>query len=101
MRLASAAVDALHLKSFVWLGRYRASNTFGGASDLFGRHRPPLQKNIRIVTPPCPQILGVKFFNGDTTHAVEHILHHGNSVAASGALEGDLTKWYKRAACDF
>jgi hypothetical protein len=70
-------------------------------SGCFGGRRPPLQKNVRIVTQRYQQILGIKFFNAAAADAVEHISRHGGSVAAPGALEGDLTKWYKRAACDF
>ena len=54
-----------------------------------------------ILMASTQRILGVKSFNGDAAEAVEHISRHGGSVAAQGVLEGDLTKWYKHAACDF
>ena len=71
------------------------SNYFG-----FGGHRPPLQKNVRIVTPRYQQILGISFFDGDVEEAIEVMLERGGFlVAPSGTCFARLREdeSYRRA----
>jgi len=59
----------------------------------FRRHRPPLQKNVRIVTPRYQQILGISFFDGDVGEAIEVMLERGSFlVAPSGTCFARLRK---------
>ncbi len=48
----------------------------------FDSHRPPLQKNVRIVTPRYQQILGISFFDGDVGEAIEVMLERGGFLVA-------------------
>jgi N-acetylglucosaminyldiphosphoundecaprenol N-acetyl-beta-D-mannosaminyltransferase len=71
------------------------SNYFG-----FGGHKPPLQKNVRIVTPRYQQILGISFFDGDVEEAIEVMLERGGFlVAPSGTCFARLREdeSYRRA----
>ena len=71
------------------------SNYFG-----FDSHRPPLQKNVRIVTPRYQQILGISFFDGDVEEAIEVMLERGGFlVAPSGTCFARLRddESYRRA----
>ena len=71
------------------------SNYFG-----FDGHRPPLQKNVRIVTPRYQQILGISFFDGDVEEAIEVMLERGGFlVAPSGTCFARLREdeSYRRA----
>ena len=71
------------------------SNYFG-----FDGHRPPLQKNVRIVTPRYQQILGISFFDGDVEEAIEVMLERGGFlVAPSGTCFARLREDdpYRRA----
>ena len=71
------------------------SNYFG-----FDGHRPPLQKNVRIVTPRYQQILGIRFFDGDVEEAVAVMSGHGGFlVAPSGTCFARLREdeSYRRA----
>src|SRR6266513_557620 len=71
------------------------SNYFG-----FDGHRPPLQKNVRIVTARYQQILGIKFFNDDVDKAVAFMFAQGGFlVAPSGTCFARLREDepYRRA----
>ena len=71
------------------------SNYFG-----FGGHRPPLQKNVCIVTPRYQQILGIRFFDGKVDQAIEVMLERGGFlVAPSGTCFARLRddEPYRRA----
>src|SRR5438477_1676902 len=71
------------------------SNYFG-----FDGHRPPLQKNVRIVTARYQQILGIRFFDGDVEEAIEVMLERGGFlVAPSGTCFARLREDdpYRRA----
>src|SRR6266576_1172896 len=83
-RMLSAVIDR----------RYN-SNHFG-----FDGHRPPLQKNVRIVTARYQQILGIRFFDGDVEEAIAIMSGHGGFlVAPSGTCFARLREdeSYRRA----
>src|SRR5438105_1528474 len=72
----------------------------GVLSDAFGGHRPPLQKNVRIVTARYQQILGIRFFDGDVKEAVAVMSGQGGFlVAPSGTCFARLREDdpYRRA----
>jgi len=90
----------------VSVGCFRRDNGRPSNCFAFGDHRPPLQKNVRIVKNVriCDSARSANsrrlFFNGDAADAVEHISRHGGSVAAPAARQGDLTNGISVPASD-